>query len=142
MIFFGRALLALIFLGAGYLKLTESHGDPQGSLPAWLTWSQSQGFIGLLAVGEITLGILLLTRKWRVATLACTALTASFAVYLFLLTAIGVDLRICSCFGPKEISPDSHFILLLGILAVCVAIIWLSSMGKEVARENRANRPG
>ena len=118
---FGRLLLALVFIGAGGMKLFGNEMASPESLPGWVLWTQNPTLLIILAIVEVVLGILLLTRYWQAAILACTVLTTVFAGYLFLLAVAGVDLRICSCFGPREITPASHFLLLGGMFAVCVA---------------------
>jgi uncharacterized membrane protein YphA (DoxX/SURF4 family) len=122
-------ILGVVFVYSGWLKLRESWVvfaitiDAYGVLPQWAVVFIAR----TLPWGELTLGLLLLSSRWRRTSSAIAAvLLLSFFSLLVYTYARGLDID-CGCFGPSgdPISPKT--LARDGILATAaLALVFLS----------------
>lgn len=100
-----------------------------------------QVFTGLLLL-EATLGLLILTRLWVLATCAALILFIGFTGFAIAEELGLLHTKYCGCLGPVEINLHSRLLLSIGGLLSCVAILWkhfsLSPATPPLARDHLA----
>ena len=115
-----RSILALAFLVTALLKILS----PPTVAAELQALGLGEVLLPIIVGLELLLAVsLLLPPTWRAGSWLALSFSVGALAYLTWLQVHGIDLKVCGCFGSREVGLDAHVAVLIGLLGLSALLL-------------------